>query len=153
MVAGPLGPLGLGILVDGVLEFVLDALAHHALDLVHPVLDVLVVGVDLLHKVYLLLLGGEHGDDGLLVGELDGVDVFEDLLEVGLNGSGLLGLGEDLEQIVVGEEVEAGKFLPLLLEVLVEALLNLLELVVAFLELFKEALGAADLHDVDKLLG
>jgi len=93
MVAGPLGPFGFRVFVDGVFELVLDALAHHAFHLVHPIFHVLVVGVDFLHEVNLLLLGRIHGYNGLLVIELDRINVLEDLFEVGLHCCGLFCLG------------------------------------------------------------
>ena len=53
---------------------------------------------------------------------------------------GLLGLGEDLEQLVVGEEEESREGEPLLLEVVVEPLLDELEQPVGLLEGTEQAL-------------
>ena len=43
---------------------------------------------------------------------------------MGLDLLGILGLGEDEEEDVIGEEVEAGKARPLVLKVLLKALLD-----------------------------
>ena len=56
-------------------------------------------------------------------------DAGEELLEVRLDDDGVLGLAEDLEQVVVADEVEAREALPLLLEEVGERLLAALELV------------------------
>ena len=59
------------------------------------------------------------------MGKLDGVNVFENLFEVGLNSCGLFGLGQNLEKVIIGEEVKTGKLLSLLLKILIEAFLDL----------------------------
>lgn len=41
---------------------------------------------------------------------------------------GVLGLAQDLQQIVAGQEVEAGKLLPLVLQVILQRLLDVLQL-------------------------
>jgi hypothetical protein len=57
-------------------------------------------------------LGGDHGSDfaGVFIFcELDAVDVVETLTEMRLDRVGVPGLGKDLEEVVVGEEVEPGE--------------------------------------------
>ena len=54
-------------------------------------------------------------------------DVLEALPQVRLDGGRVLGLREDLEQLVVGQEVEAREGGALRLEVIAQTLLDLLE--------------------------
>lgn len=46
----------------------------------------------------------------------------------------ILGLGQDLQQLIVGEEVEAGEAHALGLEVVLEVLLDLLQCLIGLLE-------------------
>ena len=64
---------------------------------------------------------------------------LEALLEVRLDSSGVLGLREDLQHLIVGEEEEAGKEQTLLLKVSVQALQDLVQKIVAASEFVKEA--------------
>ncbi len=50
------------------------------------------------------------------------------LLEVRLYVEGVLGLAQDLQQVVARQEVEARELLPLILQVVLQALLDLLKL-------------------------
>ena len=54
---------------------------------------------------------------------------------MGLDHLGVLGLGEDLEQVAVRQEVEAGEARALGLEVVAQALLDHVEELVGFFEL------------------
>jgi hypothetical protein len=63
---------------------------------------------------------------------------------VGLDGSGFLGLGENFEQIVIGQEVETGELLSLLLEIVVQFLLNKFQILVSLLETFQKPFTGAD---------
>ena len=69
--------------------------------------------------------------------DVERLDVVEALVEVPLHRLRVLGLAEDLEQVVVAEEVEAREDLPLRLEVHVERLLDLLQFGVHVVELFQ----------------
>ena len=71
-----------------------------------------------------------HRDLEVLL-ELELVDAFEALAQEGLDAEGVLGLGQDLEQLVVGQEVEAREGETLGLQVVIEALLDLVEQLVA----------------------
>lgn len=66
---------------------------------------------------------------------------------MGLDSRGLLGLGKDLQQVIIGEEVESGELLSLLLEVLVERFLNVLQFLVSISELLQQSLRATYIHD------
>ena len=110
---------------------------HDPLDLAHPVLDI-AGGVDVLPEGDVLALGRVHDGDAHVRLELDLVDVLEALAQVRLHGLRVLGLREDLQQLVVGQEVEAREADPLRLQVLAQALQHLLEQFVAFFELVAE---------------
>ena len=56
-----------------------------------------------------------------------------------LHSQGVTGLGEDLKQLIVGEEVEAREEEPLGLQVVLQALLDLLQEGVIGLEGFQQA--------------
>ena len=64
---------------------------------------------------------------------------LEALFEVRLDSGGVLGLREDLQHLIIGEEEEAGKEQTLLLEVGVQALQDLVQKIVAASEFVKEA--------------
>ena len=55
-----------------------------------------------------------------------------------LDGGGVLGLGQDLQQLVIRQEVEPGEGRPLGLQVLAEPLLDLVQELVALLQVVQE---------------
>ena len=63
---------------------------------------------------------------------------LEALLEMGLHSSWVLGLGEDLQHLIVREEEEPWKEQALLLKVGIEPLQDLVQEVVAAAQLVKE---------------
>ena len=75
---------------------------HHIFDLTHPVLDISALRVDLLDEIDLLSLHRHHGMHGVIRVELKISDGLEDLSEMASDLSDFLGLGKDLEQLVVG---------------------------------------------------
>lgn len=64
---------------------------------------------------------------------------LEALFEVRLDSGGVLGLREDFQHLIIGEEEEAGKEQTLLLKVSVQALQDLVQKIVAASEFVKEA--------------
>ena len=58
---------------------------------------------------------------------------------MGLDSLGVAGLGEDLEKLIIGKEEEARKNKPLGLEVVFQALLNLVQELVVLFEGLQEA--------------
>lgn len=62
--------------------------------------------VDVLGEGHPLLLGADHAGDGHVLGEVQLGDALEALLEVGLHAQRVLGLRQDLQQLVVGQEEE-----------------------------------------------
>lgn len=63
-----------------------------------------------------------------------GVCAFKDLLDMFLDRFWILGLSNDLQQIVVGQEVESGEETSLAFKELVQVLLDMLKLSVQFLK-------------------
>ena len=122
----PVLPDRVPVVLERLLGDVGDALPHRVLALDEPLLDVAprVLGVERGDERHALALLRDHGRDLQVVLELDLVDALEDLLQEGLHAQGVLGLGEDLQQLVVGEEVEPGEREALGLEVVVQALLD-----------------------------
>lgn len=53
------------------------------------------------------------------------VNAFKDLAQEGLHPQGVLGFAQDLQQLVIGEEVEAGESQPLCFQVIIQTLLDL----------------------------
>lgn len=119
MLEHPLASLRVLILFDAPLECSANRHSHHVFDFIHPFLDVLFVGVDYLYEIHPLFFGRKHRMNLLILVELDSVDVFEDLFEMGLDCSGLLGLRQNFQQFVIGKEVETGKLLSFLLQIVV----------------------------------
>ena len=61
-------------------------------------------------------------------------DGIKALAEMRLDGLRISGLRENLEQFVIGEKVESGEEQPLLLEIVLQTLLDLLQEAVVVLE-------------------
>eukprot|EP00967_Tisochrysis_lutea_P005316 scaffold6363_cov25-Tisochrysis_lutea.AAC.2 len=103
-----------------------DSRLHGSFHLQHPLLDHAIgrMRVDRRNEGDHLTLDGAHGADDLVLVKLERVDALEALLEVWLHAQGVLGLGQDLKQLVVGQEEETREGKPLCLEVVVEALLD-----------------------------
>jgi len=80
------------------------------------------------------------GKPATLRGKAQRVGAFKDLLDVLLNRLRVLGLADDLEQVVIREEVEAGEEATLALKELVQVLLDVLQLAVQLLQDIDEAL-------------
>jgi hypothetical protein len=75
------------------------------------------IGIDTFEELDPLPLTRDHVRDASLDAKDDIVDSLETLTQMGLHGSRVLGLGEDLEELIVREEEEAGKVESLRLEV------------------------------------
>ena len=111
----PLVPLGQVFLERDLaaLEYLFESAPHGRLDIAEPGLHRPLQGQGPQERD-LFALAGEHAagfvllaDRGLL--QLQGLDVVEELLELGLNGRRVLGLAQNLQQIVIRNEVEAGE--------------------------------------------
>lgn len=101
VVASPFSPRSFFIFIDTVFELKSDRLHHHFFNLIHPIFYIFLVRVDIINKINLLLFGWKHGDNMLFIIKLDWVNVFEDLLQVGLHCCWLFCLRQDLQQIVI----------------------------------------------------
>lgn len=120
------------VLFQCLLSRIVEGLYHHLLDLHQPVLDWALCEDTSWEPNYLrhgLRLGGGHWNylpRFLNIGELNLVYVIKALPQVGLDCVGVPGLGEDLKELVVGEEVEPWESCPFDLEIVLHLLLNLL---------------------------
>jgi len=148
MVASPFCSFCLWIFIDWIFKFISYWLLHHTLHFIHPIFNILFVGIDLFHKVNLFLFSWKHGNDCLFVVELNCVDIFKHFLQVRLHCRRFFSLRKNLEKIVVRKEVKSGKFLSFLLQILVQWFLNVLQLLISVSELIKKSLCAAHLHYV-----
>lgn len=76
---------------------------------------------------------------GEYLGELEGLDIREELPDVRLHEVRSFRMGQDLQRIVVRDEVESWKYASLRLQVLLERQLQCLQLVVEFVQDFQQA--------------
>eukprot|EP00964_Phaeocystis_antarctica_P055483 scaffold32640_cov63-Phaeocystis_antarctica.AAC.1 len=154
-VDGPLRAVLARVVGVRLVHLVGDGLLHGELHLEHPLLHHAVGerGVDGHLEGHRLLLDGDHALDDLVLVEVERVDALEALLQVRLHAQRVLGLREDLQQLVVGEEEEPREREPLLLEVVVEPLLDELEQPVGLLEGLEQTLGRRGRQHVGPLGG
>lgn len=114
-------------------DHVLHTSLHLQLQLVEPLLDlaIVLVRVNCLDQIDLLVLFTDELGDFVLVhlgvgstyrSEMHLVDAFKALLKVLLNILWLLRLTKNLDEVLIGEEVEAREVLSLRLQVLVQVL-------------------------------
>jgi len=147
MLSYPIGSLDVEILVNGYLEDMSDRLGHHLLDISHPVLHISVSWVNLLDEVNLLLLSGDHCPHGVIIVELKIGYSLEYLSEMGSHIPDLLGLGQDFQELIVGQEIESGENRSLFLEVVSKTFLHDFQVLVGFNELLFQALLRANEED------
>ena len=91
-----------------------------------------------------LSLAGNHSVDDLLLVKLELGNGLKALLQVGLHARGILGLGQNLEQLVVGKEEEPRKVETLLFQIRVEALVNDLEIVKRLFQVVQQPVRARE---------
>eukprot|EP00968_Pinguiococcus_pyrenoidosus_P027390 scaffold7375_cov268-Pinguiococcus_pyrenoidosus.AAC.40 len=147
----PLRPGGVLVVLQSLHRLGTDALPLHFLQLVQPAfhaaLVALALGVDGLVQSHLLAFATDHHGDLEVVLKLHLVHALEGLAQVRLHRARLLGLRQDLQQLVVGQEEEAREVQTLDLQVVAQALLDQLQLLVGRLELAEQALVGMRLHD------
>ena len=73
-------------------------------------------------------------------------DTFKAFLEVRLDVHGVLGLPQDLQQVIAGQEVEARELLTLVLQVVLQALLDALQFALQICEAIQHTWGCTCLH-------
>jgi hypothetical protein len=102
-------------------------------------------------EVNFFLVDGNNLNDNVLfgssltlVGSLKRVDTLKDLLNMLVDGCGVLGLSDDLQKIIIREEVETREITTLSLQELLQLLLDTLKLVVLIRQEFKEVLALAN---------
>ena len=102
----------------------MQALDHEALQLQQPLLHLSpgLGGGDGLVQLHHLPLAALHVGDVEDVGELQLGDALKALLEVGLDAGWVFGLGENLQQLIVGQEEETWKVETLFLQIVVKTL-------------------------------
>jgi len=79
-----------------------------------------------------------------LVIEFDLVDVFEDLFQMRLDCRGFLGLRQDLEEFIVGEEIKSRELFSFFFQIIVQFLLDDFEGFVSFFKLIEKTVFYAN---------
>ena len=112
---GHIGDVESALAVLTLLEESVKCRSHHVLQLQEPDLH-LAFDRDGLSQGHLLISRADHRLDlRVLLVEGNLKDATEELLEVALDDGRVLGLAQDLKQVIVTNEIEAGEFLALLL--------------------------------------
>jgi hypothetical protein len=114
----------------------LQGIPHFRLNGVQPGLN-LTTGFLHLEEGHFLSLVGEHCNDIKLI-DLKPDEVIETGFKVLLDDIEVLRVGEDFQEFIIGEEIEARKGASLALEVVLELLLDVVEDLVVGSELVKE---------------
>ena len=81
------------------------------------------------------------------------LDIVETFLQVWLNSLWVLGLSQDLQEVVVGQEVESREDLPLGLQVHVQRFLDLLQFGVHLVQLLQLACRARQTSEQTSAIG
>ena len=126
LVAHPIGPRLLGIAHVRLLALLFERGDHGSLHGCEPLLNV-ATSLQIFPELHPLPLRTEHGEDVHALGVLakvEGLDTIEALGHVRLHGLHVLGLGQNLEQLVVGEEIKPRETHALRLQVLLQVLLD-----------------------------
>ena len=103
LVAHPVGPAFLGVAHVRLLALLLEGGDHGSLHGGQPLLDV-AASLQIFPERHPLPLRAEHGEDVhalWVLAEVEGFDAVEALGHVGLHSLHVLGLGQNLEQLVV----------------------------------------------------
>lgn len=116
------------VVINRELKHVSDGVVHELFDLTHPVLNLLFLGVKDRESLDELLFSGVHTRDGLIRLELKFNHVFEHLSQVRLHLFDVLGLRQNFEQLIIGQEVETGEDGTLSFEVILKTLLDAIEI-------------------------
>lgn len=78
------------------MESMSNTSTHHLLEFIHPILNILILWIDIVQEINLLLFRGVHSFDFLGVIELDFINVLEDFLKMRLHCSRFFRLRENL---------------------------------------------------------
>ena len=149
----PLGARPLRVVVHGSNRVVTDGHLHGRLEVAHPQLDVALAvttgRVDRRVQLNTLALDAAHGSDlgRRVVVEVDVGDALEALVKVRLHGARILGIGQDLDELIIRQEEEAREGEALELEVVVQALLDLVQLRVGVLDVLQQRGALHNVHD------
>mmetsp|Transcript_60686 Transcript_60686/g.107757 ORF Transcript_60686/g.107757 Transcript_60686/m.107757 type:complete len:262 (-) Transcript_60686:468-1253(-) len=141
------------ITADAYFDGLSNCIAHSILQLSHPDLYSLLVSYHWRHHLHFFPLRGDKMRNLIVWSEHHLRHGFKDLGEERLNSSRILCLRQDLQELVVRQEVEASKSIPLCLEVVLQAFLDHVKRHIAFSPLFQETFGGADVDDLRVLSG
>ena len=78
----PLSSWSLSVVVDGIFEHVSYRVAHHFLDITHPILDLFVFGINFFDESNLLFFSRNHSAHPILVIEFKISDSLEYFLKM-----------------------------------------------------------------------
>jgi hypothetical protein len=105
----------------------------------HPVFNIALlvtfIDIDWLDEIYFFLLCGDHAHNMVFFTENNLRNSFKTLVHVCLNQTWVFSLGQDLQEIVIGQEEESCKNNSLCLQEIVKLLLNLVKVSVVVFEL------------------
>lgn len=152
MVACPLGSLCVWINYNWLLQLSSHWKFHHFLNFIHPILNIFLIGVYIVHKVDFLLFRRKHGNNVFFVVKLNSVDVLKDFLQVRLHCCRFLCLRQNFKQVIIRKEVKSGEFLSFLLQILIQRFLDVLQFFICISEFLQQAFSATYLHNVFDLL-
>mmetsp|Transcript_49838 Transcript_49838/g.161260 ORF Transcript_49838/g.161260 Transcript_49838/m.161260 type:complete len:271 (+) Transcript_49838:504-1316(+) len=148
VVKDPFAALHLLVRLHALLHGATNRHAHAFLKVPHPHLHGLLVGDDRSNKLNQLSLRGDHAQNLVVRIEDDLGYRLKDLRQEGLHACGVLGLGQNLKQLVVGQEVKAGKTNFLRLQVVLKTFLDHVEVQVALPPLLEQAFSRADVDNL-----
>ena len=151
----PLLPVARGIIVVALLAHSLERVLHEGLHVREPLLDVSPCP-EVFSQAHVLALARLHAEDIRalwVLAKVKALDPVKALGHVRLHGLNILGLGQDFQELVVGQEVEPREAHSLGLQVILQILLHLLESLVTLLEELQPPWGASRLQGVASVLG
>mmetsp|Transcript_131415 Transcript_131415/g.420604 ORF Transcript_131415/g.420604 Transcript_131415/m.420604 type:complete len:580 (+) Transcript_131415:436-2175(+) len=153
----PLGSVALGVVDQALARDLREAINHGVLDLHQPHLHVaLFLALRHVHrqvKFHDFTFNGDHCfNDLILRVEANIADALKALAHVRLNRCRILGLRQNHQQLVVGQEEESGERQPFCLQVVVQVLLDGIQLLVRICEARKQVLDVGYIQDVRVLI-
>jgi hypothetical protein len=121
----------------------------------HPVFHILSFWINDPVEANSLSFGAEHRHDCFFAFwvEFNFINVFEDFVQVGLDGQWFFRLRQYFEEFIVGQKVKTGEFGSFRLQIIVERLLNDVKCSVVVSDFVKKLINLADHLDVDELSG
>ena len=114
-----------------------DDIEHGLLDRHEPLFDLGRFGIHFAEETNIFAFGTDHPVDHHRFGmfQLQVVNIVETLLDVLVDSVQIFGLGKDFEQLIIGQEVETGKRVPFLFQIILQSFLDGIERFLVFFEL------------------